>query len=176
MIGRSKPLRRGKGLERRTRLDHGGSQIKRTGRLERHTRLKPRRDTPRRSSYFEDRPYLAWVRLQLCAIAIAFGLDPRCCSPIVDPDHLRDGAGGGQRGPDPFAYPACRDHHRDQHTLRGPFKGWTGERRDALLAELTAISQTQWYGRPLVAVDLVVVRELAESGGLTRGMFAVGGA
>lgn len=124
--------------------------------LRRKTRLSPKRATVRRSSRVLEEAYLAWVRLQPCAVraflapawesekgfraAIAAAL--LSCSGPTDPDHKRQGVGAGKRASDRDAWPVCRRHHDDRHALTGVFKGWTREQMrefiDARIAEANA--------------------------------------
>lgn len=133
------------------------------------------REKPRRSSYFEDRPYLAFLRGRRCDIARKLCLPPGSCSPIIDPDHRRqDLVGMGQRAADPLAYTACRDCHMAQHGMNGVLAGWERDAIDALIDECIAEAQAQWYGRSLDEADMQAVRLVAEGGGSTRGMFGAG--
>lgn len=104
-------------------------------------RLPARRATERRSSRVLDDAYLAWVRLQPCAVGFLIGIAHRSlafklypCSGPTDPDHKRQGVGAGKRASDRDAWPVCRRHHDDRHALAGVFKGWT---RDQMRAFIT---------------------------------------
>lgn len=137
--------------------------------------MKRRRATPRRSSYFRDDAYLDFVRSQPCAIAAALGPLAGPCSSTIDPDHQREGAGMGQRSPDPCAYPACRDHHDDRHAAhgrRGVFAHWSRAQLNDFIRDRVAESQTRWYGRALDDADLAAVRAAVEAGASTRGLLA----
>lgn len=152
MLNRRKPLRRGTPLARTSRL-------------------AARRATPRRSSYFRDDAYLAFVRSQPCAIARHFALPTTSCTGPCDPDHQREGAGAGQKRPDPFAYPACRIHHDDRHAARGPWARLSRAERNHVIRVLVGASQARWYGRALTDADLSTVRAAVEAGRSTRGLF-----
>lgn len=106
-------------------------------------RLLAKRATERRSSRKRDEAYLAWVRLQPCAIgaSIQFLADQSAvrrhpdmreslladagCSGPTDPDHKREGVGAGMKASDRDAWPCCRRHHDDRHALRGVFRNWS---------------------------------------------------
>lgn len=129
--------------------------------LRRKTRLSPKRATVRRSSRVLDEAYLAWVRLQPCAVGKLFEFvsrqsavratpdlaarlasDSVCWGP-VDPEHKREGVGMGQKASDRDAWPCCRGHHDQRHnTASGAFKNWTraqlNEFIDARIAEANA--------------------------------------
>jgi hypothetical protein len=146
------------------------SSLNRSKPMARGKRIAARRATPRRSSYFADPAYLDFVRAQPCAIARHFEL-PAWCGPS-EPDHQREGAGAGQKRPDPFAYPACRAHHECQHALTGVFTGFTRDARRAVVSALIAQSQRAFYGRALTEDDLSTVRAAVEAGVPTRGLLA----
>lgn len=133
----------------------------------------------RRSSYFEDKPYIAWLHTRSCGIAriLRFrGIDPGPCCEKIDADHRSEGSGTSQRSPDPLAAAICHDHHMARHQYRLVFShDWDRERMRDLIDECIAYDNRAWYGRALVTADLILVREFAESGRSTRGMFGSGG-
>ena len=107
-------------------------------------RLPAKRATERRSSRVRDEAYLAWLRLQPCAvhafcvsilrvpeirkgagIVVENLADAARCSGPTDPEHRREGVGMGQKASDRDAWPCCRKHHGDRHDGTGVFKGWT---------------------------------------------------
>lgn len=170
---RKTPLAQGGASLRRSAIARGASTLGRSAPMRRGVPIKKCRETTRRSSYFEDRGYLDFLRgEQGCQIAAELDTDPRDCWERIDPDHLRAGAGGGQTAPDPMAYSACRLHHTHQHGGNGVFKGWGRRRIDALCAKLAAIAQARYYGRAVTAADLPTIRAATEAGQPTRGLFA----
>lgn len=94
--------------------------------LKRKTPLRakrcPVRRPPRRlKREGSDPAYLELVRgLPCCAAALGW-----CRGPNVahHPRHLAGGV--GLKAPDSCAIDLCDGHHRDLHSLSGPFKGWT---------------------------------------------------
>jgi hypothetical protein len=145
--------------------------VKRSSWLNRHVRVNPVRERPRRSSYYEDPPYLDHLRLRPCGVARVLGPGAGPCSPGCDPEHRRRGAGMGQTSPDPQAWACCRLHHDNRHDYTGPFKGWSGDQVDDFVDERIAEEQLIYYGRALDAGDLELVRVTAEAGRPTRGLF-----
>lgn len=124
----------------------------------RRSPLKRKRLTERRSSRVRDEAYLAWVRLQPCAVHSFFvsilraprirrGDDivvenlaegARCWGPI-DPEHMREGVGMGQKASDRDAWPCCRGHHEQRHnTASGAFRGWTRTQLNTFIRERIA--------------------------------------
>ncbi len=117
--------------------------------LKRKSGLRRKRPTERRSSRVRDEVYLAWVRLQPCAVlgVLASGGPPECvacvvtaqplwrCSGPIDPEHRREGVGAGQKASDRDAWPCCRRHHEDRHALTGIFAGWKRAQLRAFIRE-----------------------------------------
>lgn len=121
--------------------------------LKRRKRLPAKRVTPRRSSRVRDEAYLAWVRLQPCAVhescisvlrspdarrgeglGVEILFDLARCSGPIDPDHKREGVGAGMKASDRDAWPCCRRHHDDRHALRGVFAGWSRDQLREFIA------------------------------------------
>jgi hypothetical protein len=112
--------------------------VKRTA-LHRKSRLRRKRLTERRSSRVRDEAYLAWVRMQPCAVAAYHcGVMLVGCSGSIDPDHQREGVGMGQKASDRQAWPCCRAHHDQRHDLTGVFRGWTREQLREFIANRIA--------------------------------------
>lgn len=108
--------------------------------MERTGRVNPRRDTDRRSSRVEDPAYLAWLRLQPCAVGRILGHELDCCE-TVDPEHERQGVGMSQTASDRRAWPCCRLHHKARHALNGNgfFAGFEKTQlRDFIESRITA--------------------------------------
>jgi hypothetical protein len=132
-----------------------------------------RRQTARRSSYFRDDAYLDSLRvLPWCAIARYFGLDPASCSPVMEANHPREGAGFGQRRPDPLAYNGCHTCHRRRHAKTGEWAGLS--LHDVRRAERLMAYEPQrlHYGRLLLDADLPTVRAAVEAGASTYQLFS----
>jgi hypothetical protein len=109
--------------------------MKRSTPLSRHTRLKPRRATPRRSSRVRDVAFMAFVRtLPCCAPWL-----PRCTAAAEA--HHAGARGISQKSSDTEAIPLCRTHHSDWHDCRGVFAGWSKESRTEWAAEEIARTQ-----------------------------------
>lgn len=102
--------------------------------LKRKTRLKPRRETARRSTRIVDTDYLNFLRGSVCAVAQKL-LHGRDCAGVTEPDHERHGVGGGRRADDERAYPICSKHHGEIHALNGFAKGWRKEQLRAFRVE-----------------------------------------
>lgn len=134
-----------------------------------------RREEPRRSSYFRDPGYLAWLRERPCGVRVAclsagIGLAYEC-SLRIDPEHQREGIGAGQRAPDPMAWACCRRHHDQRHDGRGFFDGASLEMvRDFVRARISEC-QAAYYGRALDESDLPTVRAAVEAGAPTFQLF-----
>lgn len=64
----------------------------------------------------EDRNYLSWIRLRVCAV----GGD--CRGPVCA--HHKTGAGMSLKAHDRETIPLCHGHHMALHGLHGKFKGW----------------------------------------------------
>lgn len=104
--------------------------------LKRKTRLSPKRATVRRSSRVRDEAYLAWVRLQPCAVGVMLRQLARntgahapfsssaACWGTTDPEHRREGVGMGMKASDRDSWPCCRGHHEHRHGRVGVFAGW----------------------------------------------------
>lgn len=123
-------------------------------------RLPAKRATERRSSRVRDEEYLAWCRLQPCAvgkmIADGWWKDPddhfvRTVAPVfgcrgpTDPEHKREGVGMGQKASDRDAWPCCRGHHEHRHnTKSGFFKGWPRAQLDAFIRERIAEANARY--------------------------------
>jgi hypothetical protein len=56
--------------------------------------------------------HLAWVRTLPCSV-------PGCRGDMVQPHHIRKGAGVGQKPSDQYTAPNCLEHHTEGHT-----SGW----------------------------------------------------
>lgn len=138
-----------------------------------------RRVESRRSSYFADPSYLAWLREQPCgvrAFAVRAGIGlAHECSPTIDPEHRREGVGAGQRAADPLAWACCRRHHDQRHDGRGFFADVDRDAVRVFVRERIAEAQAAYYGRALSADDLLTVRAAVEAGRSTHRMFATAG-
>lgn len=115
-----------------------GGPLRSYTRLERYTRLSPRRARKRRrwDPEPEDHEYLASLRLQACAVR----WDPSGHRGRRDPHHPRE-LGGSMKAPDRKAFTMCRKHHDALHDLcgNGAFAGWTKPKRkewEAIQGEL----------------------------------------
>lgn len=96
--------------------------------IARRTRVKPKRDTPRRGP-FRDRAYLDFLASECKCVAckihcIRHGYKPGCALCVeyslgrCDPAHYKPN-GRGSKGPDNEAGPLCRGHHDYQTEI-----GW----------------------------------------------------
>lgn len=148
-------MKRGKPLQRRTPIA-------------RKTRMKQRRATRRRESRVRDKQYLREGHRRRCC---ARDIPGHRCSGPIEMDHVGP-RGKGQKSHDPEAIPVCQGAHRARTDHHGLF--WNMPLADELVwrRKHIAIEQTDYYGRPLSAADLDVVRATVEAGGSTRGLFA----
>jgi hypothetical protein len=135
---------------------------KRIREIERRPRkpLPAKRATARRSSRVRDEAYLAWCRLQPCAVGahLAKVGDAYCiswqCSGRTEPDHKREGVGAGKKASDIDAWPCCQLHHRQRHDLTGFFKSWARERLNTFIRDRIAEANAH-YERHLASGDLL---------------------
>lgn len=111
MLTRRKPLRSKVGM----------SAGARSVPLARNVRVNPRREEPRRQSRTEDPDRLAFLRSDVCGVALVLGTSSACDGPI-DPEHERLGVGMGQRADDSRTWSCCRKHHIELHALSGFFR------------------------------------------------------
>jgi hypothetical protein len=117
--------------------------------LERKTRLRARRATPRRSARVHDLAFMARVRQLPClvwtmlpdyALGGRYVAPASPCSGSMHAHHM--GARGlGQKCSDLETVPFCERHHRDWHDCTGPFADKSKEWR--LEFAKAAIEQTR---------------------------------
>lgn len=118
------------------------SPLKRGAPLARKTRLKPRREAPRRGRVV-DESYRRAVADLPCYVAES-GIDAECLG-AVEPNHMdpRGDRAFGMKVSDHLCAPFCHGHHRHWHDCSGPFAGWSKERRReyaALAVESTMVA------------------------------------
>ena len=146
--------------------------MKRGKPLARGSRLRARRPTKRRSERVEDRGLLAAVHGLPCSARHLPGA--RCHGPI-EADHAGDRP-YGRRSHDTEVIPLCRQCHADRTSASsvsgGPFAAMTPAERRTWCEDQIARIQAWWYGRVLVAGDLVEVELAVASGRSTRRLFA----
>lgn len=116
--------------------------------------LRRKRSAVRRSSRVRDDAYLAWVRRQPCAVHAAYGsagypwpqmlISMLACFGPIDPEHKREGVGMGQKASDRDAWPCCRTHHDERHSLTGVFTGWTRAQLRQFIAEQIIIANARY--------------------------------
>jgi len=99
--------------------------------LQRRTRLRARRATPRRSARVRDLEYMERVRALPCVVRELLGVAVAClplCSGRTHAHHM--GARGlGQKCSDLETVPFCEYHHRSWHDCTGLFAGKSKEWR-----------------------------------------------
>lgn len=113
------------------------SPIKRKSAIARRTRIKARRDTPRRSSRKVDKAHLQLVRQLPCC---AQNLPGHRGSGPCEAHHVHH-VGLGAKGSDLDAVPLHSQCHRDAHDARGPFALMDHDERARFFA--VAIEQTR---------------------------------
>lgn len=91
--------------------------------LQRRTRLRPRRSTPRRSPRVYDDAYRAWVRRQPCA---ARDLPGHRCDGPIEGDHAGR-RGLGYKADDDTMIALCTRAHRERTDFAGLFRAWSQE-------------------------------------------------
>jgi hypothetical protein len=104
--------------------------LKRSKPLQRKTRLRARRQKPRRGP-IRDQAYKALVRSLPCLLSTVE--DAGQCSGRVDPDHLGkpgEAKRAGQQADDTTCVPMCRGHHGARTNHTGYFAGRTDEDRE----------------------------------------------
>lgn len=124
--------------------------MRRTVPLTRHTRLKPRRSTPRRSSRVRDPEYMAIVRTLPCA---AIGLPGHQCDGSIHAHHAGY-RGVSQKADDNTTIPLCQVAHANWHDCNGCFAGWERDEREAFavikIAETFLAVERRRTGVPLI--------------------------
>lgn len=105
--------------------------LKRSGPIERRTRIITRRDAPRRVSVVRDDGYLEYLRTEplkcvACQLMRKHGQSVSliirdktffvALSRVIDPAHYRVN-GMSSKGNDSDAIPVCRFHHNEQHGM-----------------------------------------------------------
>jgi hypothetical protein len=108
--------------------------------------------TPRR---ILDDGHLSRVRALMCCAPPGHG-----CDEPAQAHHPRGMTGLGLKANDTDAIPLCRQHHQDLHELRGPFLGWSRERRKAWEAERTESTR-----RALLVVEMCAPEETSDGHG-----------
>src|SRR3990167_11145872 len=125
--------------------------IQRRTPLRRHTPIKARRATRRRSGRVRDSLYMHLVRTLPCAV-----LDETCRGPIeashMGPRPL------GRKADDDTTVPFCHSHHECWTTHAGKFKGWTRTQRWVYAEAL--VTKTRLLTEMLVRDLQARVREL----------------
>jgi hypothetical protein len=127
-------VKRGKPLQRRTRL-------------ERKTRIRQRRPSPRRRAFEpseDDNDYLDFLRSQrICGVvraSIVGRLRPELrqyigkCGGRMEVEHERHGVGAGQKAPNARSWECCSQHHRQRHDKRGVWAHLTLDEERSLIA------------------------------------------
>ena len=114
--------------------------------LARKTRLKARREEPRRSSRVVDDDYLSRVSTMHCVAIRMMDMDELVRHPCYGPmhaHHMREAsfAGAGQKPSDSFCVPFCQQHHDQWHSNSGIFKGLSKEWRKHFAA--AAVEETR---------------------------------
>jgi hypothetical protein len=110
------------------------------GRLQRKTRINPRRLKPRRGPW-RSKEHRAKVRALPCAAPNA----PVGCSGPIQCSHLDTGLekGMGMKAGDQMTAPQCRKHHSEWEERRGVFAKWSREDRAKYADEATHETQIQ---------------------------------
>jgi len=120
--------------------------VKRGKPLERRTRLRPRRATPRRSERVYDPAYRAWVRRQPCAARALPG--HRCDGPI-EGDHTGRRA-MGRKADDATMIALCQLAHQQRDAFHGVFATFDHDAMRAWLDAQVADHQAR-YARAATA-------------------------
>jgi hypothetical protein len=118
---RSKPLRRSKPLERRTRM-------------------RQRRATPRRSERTRDPARRAWTRRQPCC---ARDVPGHRCYGRVEGDHAGERP-VGRKADDDTMIALCQQGHVDRAGFAGAWREWDGDRMRLWLDEQIADHQRRY--------------------------------
>lgn len=105
--------------------------------------IPAKRATERRSSRTTDEAYKAFLRNDVCGVALVLGHDRDCWGPI-DPEHERQGVGMGQTASDDRAWGCCRKHHDERHDGNGHFKHWPQEQLRSFIQQRITVSRTRY--------------------------------
>ena len=109
----------------------------------RRTRMKRKPPRPRPKGHV-DEAYKAWVRLQMCRVAVALNTFAGCMGRI-QPHHAGE-HGLSQLPPDNTCIPLCLGDHDARHNLTGFFRGMSKEQRRAWEDEQIRITQNDYPG------------------------------
>lgn len=123
-----------------------GKPLRRKTAIRRWTRIRPRRAKPRRGR-IEDPDYLAWLRRQPCQVPAALGAAAGPCGGRIDPEHKREGVGGGRKADDKDAWSCCRRHHRQRHRKNAAdsaFRHMSPEQLNAFIVERIAEARARY--------------------------------
>ena len=79
-------------------------------------RKKPRMMPPKDDAPIRCQSHLAWVRGFQC---VCVDIDPTGCGGKIEAAHVRRGTDGGigSKPGDNWTYPACGNHHAEQHRI-----------------------------------------------------------
>lgn len=130
---------RSSSLARRTPLNRG------TKPLRRKTRMKQRREKPRRSGRVRNPAFMAWVRRQPCAVRIE-APDPNRLTPCtgrLESDH-QGWRPKGRKSNDDECVPMCKKHHAERTAQWGCFRELDQEQLRAWGARAIERTQAEW--------------------------------
>lgn len=111
--------------------------------LARSGRVNPVRAEPRRQFRNEDPNRLAFLRTDVCGVALVIGTVAQCSGPL-DPEHERLGVGMGQKADDSRTWTCCRTHHIQIHNLTGYFRGFDRDRIRTFRDERIKVSSIRY--------------------------------
>lgn len=117
--------------------------MKRGKPLERRTRLRSRRASPRRSSRVLDAAYRAWVRRQPCC---ARSLPGHRCDGPIEGDHAGR-RGRGQKADDATMIALCQLAHQQRDAFHGPFRTFDHDSMRSWLDDQVAAHQERYARR-----------------------------
>ena len=106
--------------------------------IARKSRVKPRRDTPRRSGRVRDDEYLAVVRTMRCYVCQRVGPS--------DPDHMGPHP-LGRKADDDTCVPMCRLHHQERTDVTGVFRGFDRAAMSSWCDDAIADTRASVYSR-----------------------------